>query len=175
MAGYPVRFALPMFIILPFFNKYLVKGVNAIFGKPKEGLADESKYEEQKEQAEALAQQKQLMQDPEYQKRLMAAAAMQSQQIPAQSQPVQPSMQGNFNKLSQITYTGRNQGNEVSEKQKDVTSKPDNGLNAEEDDTTYIPSTAPVQVTNQDTISKATEKALKKLDYLEKVAIKKVS
>ena len=48
--GYPIRFAIPMIVLVPFFNKILVKGVNGIFGKPKEGaLLDEGK--EEKEQA----------------------------------------------------------------------------------------------------------------------------
>ncbi len=48
-AGYPVRFILPMFILIPFFNKILVKGVNKIFGKPKEGaLLDEGKEDKEK-------------------------------------------------------------------------------------------------------------------------------
>lgn len=49
-AGYPARFILPMFILVPFFNKYLVKGVNAIFGKPaKDALADEGKEDKTNE------------------------------------------------------------------------------------------------------------------------------
>ena len=54
--GYPVRIILPFFIIVPFFNKILVKCVNAIFGKPKEGaLADEKKMEKMKEEQEQMA------------------------------------------------------------------------------------------------------------------------
>lgn len=51
MAGYPVRFILPMVVFATFFNKLAVKGCHAIFGKPKYSILDKEKFE--KEQAEA--------------------------------------------------------------------------------------------------------------------------
>ena len=46
MAGYPMRIALGMFILLPFFNKLAVKGSHLLFGKPKKLLLDEGKEPE---------------------------------------------------------------------------------------------------------------------------------
>lgn len=46
MAGYPMRIALGMFILLPFFNKLAVKGSHLLFGKPKKSLLDEGKEPE---------------------------------------------------------------------------------------------------------------------------------
>lgn len=53
-AGWPVRFIIPMFIILPFFNKIAVKAVHALVGKPKYSLLDESKIEEHNQKIEEL-------------------------------------------------------------------------------------------------------------------------
>ncbi len=46
MAGYPMRIALGMFILLPFFSKLAVKGSHLLFGKPKKSLLDEGKEPE---------------------------------------------------------------------------------------------------------------------------------
>ena len=146
MAGYPMRFGLPMFVFVPFLNKYLVKGVNAIFGKPKEGLADEGKYEEQKE---AKAQQQEL-----------------NNQIPAQ--PVQASsaavMAANQRKKpAQISYTGSLKDEETT-KQNNEKKAPDIPEHR------YIPSTDGVKLKNQDKTDAELEKALKRLETAEKAA-----
>ena len=58
-AGWPIRFLLPLMVILPFFNKIAVKATHAIVGKPKYSLLDEEKYTEmqEKEAAQQTAQQ----------------------------------------------------------------------------------------------------------------------
>lgn len=53
-AGWPIRFAIPMLVILPFFNKIAVKAVHAIVGKPKYSILDESKVEEHNKKIEEL-------------------------------------------------------------------------------------------------------------------------
>jgi len=53
-AGWPIRFAIPMLVIIPFFNKIMVKGVHALIGKPKYSLLDESKVEEHNQKVEEL-------------------------------------------------------------------------------------------------------------------------
>ena len=53
-AGWPIRFAIPMLLIVPFFNKIAVKGVHTIMGKPKYSLLDESKVEEHNQKVEQL-------------------------------------------------------------------------------------------------------------------------
>ena len=182
MAGYPMRFGLPMIVILPFFNKYLVKGVNAIFGKPKEGLADESKYEEQKEQAEALvAQQAQQPQLTEAQMAMLAnaVAAQQAQKKVTSAQPVAQVQPAN-NKNGQISHTGNPFKNEqtVQAASNNVTTKSDVKSDIKEqkvDINQYIPSSDPVIIKNKEEKDEAVEKALKRLAYFEKDAIKKLS
>lgn len=155
VAGYPVRFGIPMLLFIPFFNKYLVKGVNAIFGKPKEGLADESKYEEEKElQAEALNQQAQ--QQAAFQAN---NAAIQQQRVAAASAPVTVMAADRKRASAQISYTGR-----MKEDEKLNSDKPDIPKHR------YIPSTDPVKVKEQDNTDKEIEKAIKRLDKAEKRA-----
>ncbi len=66
MAGYPVRFLLPLMLILPFFNKIAVKCCHKIFGKPEYSLLDQEKYEKEqeklKEMQEAIKAQQQTQQ-----------------------------------------------------------------------------------------------------------------
>jgi len=182
MAGYPMRFGLPMIVILPFFNKYLVKGVNAIFGKPKEGLADESKYEEQKEQAEALAaQQGEQPQLTEAQMAMLAnaLAAQKAQQQVSPTASVQQ-IQAPNNKNGQISHTGnpfKNEQVSTSSNNNSVVAaeKKDDKKTQVVDTHQYIPSSDPVVIVNQDKMDDATEKALKRLAYFEKDAIKKLS
>ncbi len=52
MAGYPMRIALGMFILLPMFNKIAVKGSHLIFGKPKNSVLDEGKEEDKQVQSQ---------------------------------------------------------------------------------------------------------------------------
>ncbi|MBP3925269.1 hypothetical protein J6E39_08540 [bacterium] len=66
-AGYPVRIAAGMLMILPFISKFFVKGSHLIFGKPKNSVLDEGKEDKKAEEkaptpAEQLAQINQLEQ-----------------------------------------------------------------------------------------------------------------
>ena len=165
MAGYPVRFAIPLIVILPFFNKYLVKGVNAIIGKPKEGLADESKYEEQKEQAEALAAQ-------QAQQQQLAAAQMAALANTAKVQPASQSKPA-YNQNGQISHTGNASTQELKSNsaakastEKQVADKIDTA--------TYIPSSEPVKIVRKDNQDAQTEKLLRRLAYFEDEAMKKL-
>ena len=158
MAGYPVRFLVPMVIILPFFNKFLVKGVNSIFGKPKEGaLADEGKYEEQQEQ---------MQQSPSAQPEVHYA-----QQAPK----VAPAtFAANIkNNASQISYTGNPDNNQN-------TSNANQNANANEGSpdiptNRYIPSSDPVVVKENKLLDDETEKVLRRADNIEKAAMKTLS
>ena len=47
-AGYPLRFGLAMFVLMPFVSKTVTNVSNAIFGKPKNSVLDEEQDEEQK-------------------------------------------------------------------------------------------------------------------------------
>lgn len=46
IAGYPIRFIIPMFILSPFIAKIATKGSDAIFGKPTKSVLDEDKEPE---------------------------------------------------------------------------------------------------------------------------------
>ena len=145
IAGYPMRFGIPMFLLIPFFNKILVKGVNGIFGKPKEGLLDEGKIEEQQQQAQQMAQAQQLQQ-------------LQSQNVYAVPKAAHAG-------AAQISYTGKVKEDDVKEvKKQEPKEQPDIPKNR------YIPSTAPVKLKNADKKDKALEDALKRAERMEKRA-----
>lgn len=46
VAGYPIRFIIPMFLLSPFIAKIATKGSDAIFGKPTKSVLDEDKEPE---------------------------------------------------------------------------------------------------------------------------------
>ncbi len=46
IAGYPIRFIIPMFLLSPFIAKIATKGSDAIFGKPTKSVLDEDKEPE---------------------------------------------------------------------------------------------------------------------------------
>lgn len=56
MAGYPVRFLLPMVVFVTFFNKLAVKACHAVVGKPKYSILDKDKIEEEQKKAEEQKQ-----------------------------------------------------------------------------------------------------------------------
>lgn len=153
MAGYPVRFLLPMLVFMPFMNKYLVKGVNAVFGKPKEGaLADEGKEEEI-----AAQQQAQTAQQPANVAPAAAAAAIAQQ--PKQS--------------AQISYTGRAE-NEEKQTASNRTQTVDNKEQPDIPKNRYIPSTKAVKV-SEDKATDEVDKLLKRAEKIEKTAIETLS
>ena len=146
-AGYPVRFILPMAIFLPFMNKYLVKGTNAIFGKPTEGaLADEGKEEAEKENAHNPQQ------EVHYANRA------------ANSEPIYSNGAASYSdKQAQISYRGKstddNNNDDKSDKPVDV------------EENRYIPSSTPVQLKNDNKeLDAELQKILKRANYIEKVA-----
>ncbi len=102
MAGYPVRFILPMVVFVTFFNKLAVKGCHLIFGKPKYSILDKEKIEEeQAKQAELQNKQPQAM--PQQQPAQVAAATgasdtnlLNKYKTPQQPKPAQISSQGSL-------------------------------------------------------------------------------
>lgn len=165
MAGYPVRMIMPMLIFLPFMNKWLVKGVNKIFGKPTEGaLADEGKEEEKQEalKTQAAAPQAQAMpQTPQVAPAAAAASVKQyTQQVPNESG-------------AQISHTGlfgqKKQQEASTETQQKANSQPDIPKNR------YIPSPEGVKVKSNKTSDDNVDKLLKRADKIEKTAIETLS
>ena len=156
MSGYPVRFLAPMVIIMPFFNKYLVKGINSIFGKPKEGaLADEGKYEEEQEK---------INNSPSTQPEVHYA-----QQAPAVA-PVNVTAAAG-NNAAQISHTGNpnNSSNSDSQNNNKQDKQPDIPANR------YIPSSNPVEIKSDANIDPAIAKLLKRADLAEKNAMDALS
>lgn len=49
VAGYPLRFIIPMFLLSPFIAKIATKGAHAVFGKPTNSVLDEDKEPEKEE------------------------------------------------------------------------------------------------------------------------------
>ena len=56
-AGYPLRFGLAMFCLMPFISSTITKASNAIFGKPKNSVLDEEANEEAASKTENVNQQ----------------------------------------------------------------------------------------------------------------------
>lgn len=160
MAGYPVRFLLPMVVIMPFFNKYLVKGVNAIFGKPTEGaLADEGKEEEQAQANEQPKEQVHYANNTSAVAPALAAAE------------VKPDMPKAVKQGSSVTYTGSDaKAAEAQEKADQNNSKTEQ---ADIPKNRYIPSTNPVKTKAESTDE--LDKLLKRADKIEKNAIETLS
>ncbi len=164
MAGYPVRFLLPMVVFVSFFNKWLVKGVNAIFGKPKEALADESKHEEMQEAAKQQATEQEVT--AQQQRQLLAMAAAQAAQKQNNVQTQNPVAQAqNLQKSTQISHTGNPiKTAPLNEEKKTV--QPDIPENR------YIPSPEGVKIKDANKKDDALEKALARVDRMEKEAYK---
>ncbi len=167
MAGYPVRFLLPMVVFVSFFNKCLVKGVNAIFGKPKEALADESKHEEMQEAARQQASQQQVT--AEQQRQILAAAAaaqaaQQNKQVVSVQQAPQTSKASN-EPHAQISHTGN--PNNVQTETSQKSTQPDIP-----DEKRYIPSTEGVKIKDANKNDDTLEKALARVERMEKEAYK---
>lgn len=156
MAGYPVRFLLPMMIFIPFFNKIAVKGCHAVFGKPKYSILDESKAEEQNQKLEE-------------QQKLQAQLAAQPQQI-APAQLVNGVSTTNMlnkykaeqaSRAAQISHTGKL----IPDKE-----KPQKQEEPNEPVKKYIPSPEGVKIVQKS--SSEVDLALKRADEAEKQAIK---
>ena len=172
-AGYPVRFGIPMMLIIPFANKFLVKGSHLLFGKPKESLLDEEKFMEQQEKAQ------------EAQMQMQQANAM-NQGIPTYSTAQQAAYAGNNpnDKGAQISSRGRlvstpqsETANKNSEqKSPEKTSATGNEKTPEKPTYTYIPSSEGVKLkpVNQQNPSELDD-VLKKVDRIEQDAIKTLS
>lgn len=162
MAGYPVRFILPMVVFVTFFNKLAVKGCHMIFGKPKYSILDKEKIEEeQTKQAELQKKQQQAAQlqpaAPETVQAVPAAAntnLLNKYKIQQAPQPAQVSSQGSL--LHNVTQ--------------DKSPNQTKTQAAAQQKTRYIPSPEGVKIKNE-VPSAEVDIAMKQADAAEKQAL----
>jgi len=158
MAGYPMRIALGMFILLPMFNKIAVKGSHLIFGKPKHSLLDEGKEEENK-QAQTQTQIPPQLQNP---------AVQQTQQTDQKTANNQLNSQGQTNLLNK--YKNNPNAQQVFNQTQTTTTTNINNNNQQEPLRTYIPSPTGVVLNGQEDLS-AADAAMKRADSAEQQAL----
>lgn len=166
MAGYPMRIALGMFILLPFFNKIAVKGSHLIFGKPKHSVLDEGKEEAPKAQPQTQL-------PPQLQN-----TTQQTQQVRqvTQTGPVQYNAQGQSqtNLLNQYkNYQAVPQG--INNTQTITTTTTTNTVNTENQNNqeplrTYVPSPVGVVLNGKEDLT-AADAAMKRADSAEQLAL----
>ena len=183
MAGYPMRFALPMLVFIPFFNKIAVKACHAVVGKPKYSILDKEKFEkEQEEQAAKAAQ--------------MAAAQQATSQVSGTTAP--PSQSSNLldkyktaqmtsstsggnlldkykkqqaqTKPAQISSTGQVKPEEKKEEKTEKVTQPEGHQTIHK----YIPSPEGVKIVEKKQNLSEVDAALKRADIAEKMAIKEL-
>ncbi len=137
-AGYPLRFGLAMFVLMPFVSKVITKASNAIFGKPKNSVLDEGTEEQTAKDENVNAQLARLRQD-----------AIQRQQAVAQHQQA---VQANANspRMDMLTKYKQNQNHNSSHVVNNTTNIYNNQASQEDKQPepvrTYIPSPVGVQV-----------------------------
>lgn len=159
MAGYPMRIALGMFILLPMFNKIAVKGSHLIFGKPKHSVLDEGKEEENKPQTQT-----------QIPPQLQNPAAQQTQQT-VQTTNSQISSSGQTNLLDKYRNNpNAQQGFNTTQTTTTTTTSNINNTNPQEPLRTYVPSPVGVILNNQEDLS-AADAAMKKADAAEQQAL----
>jgi len=160
MAGYPVRFLLPMAVFVTFFNKIAVKCCHAIVGKPKYSLLDESKVEEHNQKLEE-------------QEQLRAQLAAQPKVIAPVQQVGGVSTTNMLNKYRQQQASGAAQISHTGSlfPWKNKSDKKEETSNKEQKPKVnrYIPSPEGVKITEKNTAE--VDLALKRADLAEKQAI----
>ena len=167
MAGYPMRIALGMMIILPFFNKIAVKTTHAIVGKPKHSVLDEGKEEEQKQEVQQPQNQNQLppqLQDgynPQQQTQQQTV-----QQTVTQNTPLAPLGQSPTNLLNKY----RNGNYQTTTTTTTTTNTVNNPQKPQEPVRTYIPSPVGVIVNNAEDATSA-DQAMRRADIAEQQAL----
>ena len=164
MAGYPMRIALGMMIILPFFNKIAVKTCHAIVGKPKHSVLDEGKEEEQKQEVQKpqnqLPPQLQDQYNPQQQTQQQTV-----QQTFAQN-PNAPYTQSPTNLLNKY----KNGNYQTATTTTTTTNTVNNPQKPQEPVRTYIPSPVGVIVNNAEDATSADE-AMRRADIAEQQAL----
>ena len=147
MAGYPMRIALGMMVILPFLSKLVVKGTHMIVGKPKHSILDEGKEEQ-----------------------VNNANNPNSTQLPQQLQTEQnPNAQSDTNLLDQ--YKNPNQRANGDTNTYIPSPEPFRPKETpEEPYRTYVPSPMGAQIANNEDLTEA-DAALKRADVAEKLAL----
>lgn len=170
MAGYPMRIALGMMIILPFFNKIAVKTCHAIVGKPKHSVLDEGKEEEQKaQQAEQAQQQNQL--PPQLQDGYNSQNPQ--QQVQQQTIQQQTMTQNSDNTYVQSPTNLLNKyknGNYQTTTTTTTTINTVNNQKSQEPVRTYVPSPAGVILNNAEDAT-AADQAMRRADLAEQQAL----
>ncbi len=168
MAGYPMRIALGMFIILPFLSKLAVKGSHLLFGKPKNSLLDEGKEKPEQAQPQQTQLPPQLQQVP---------------QQPVQQQPAQQTITTRTNSTSSTAMPQGQSPTNLLNKYKNgtttttTTTTTTQTINSNNNSTpaepvrTYIPSPLGVQIINQQEDTSAADLAMQRADGAEKLAL----
>ena len=166
MAGYPMRFALGMMILLPMFNKIAVKTSHLLFGKPKHSILDEGKEEEQKAQAQKAQQLQQMQQ----------AQQAQSQQTTTQTVQNTQTLNGQQSQSNLLNkYKSNPQNGTQNSTTTTTTTTTTNTVNntpktPTEPVRTYIPSPQGVVVNNQ-TDTSAADAAMLRANNAEQIAL----
>lgn len=97
--GWPVRFLIPMMVIMPFFNKLAVKATHAVVGKPKYSILDQEKIEKEQEKAQEAQQAAQSEQ--------AAQQTAETQKIPEVRKPKDPNSYDSDTNLIKMTANGQ--------------------------------------------------------------------
>lgn len=151
-AGYPLRFGLALFVLMPFIASATTKISNAIFGKPKNSVLDEDKEDENLKAENVNAQLARLRQD-----------ALQRQQAIAQhNQAVKAN--NNAPRMDMLTKYKQNQNgqNVVNNTTNIYNNEPKKEEKEQEPLRTYIPSPVGVQtqLPNVDAANQAMQRSM---------------
>lgn len=152
--GWPVRFLLPMMVIMPFLNKIAVKGTHAIVGKPKYSILDQEKIEKEQEKAQEAMQEQQAAQNGQQvqQDSVNNSPSAQTPNIPEIRKPKDPNSYDSDTNLIKMTANGQ---------------KIDIKDNKPEEDNRYIPN--PQGMVPQNTVDTSeADNAIAQADKIEK-------
>ena len=153
-AGYPLRFGLAMFILMPFVANATTKISNFIFGKPKNSVLDEDKEDETAKAENVNAQLARLRQD----------ALQRQQAVAAHNQTVKAN--ANAPRMDMLTKYRQHQNanNEVNNTTNIYNNQPQKQEEAKEPEPvrTYIPSPVGVQavIQNVDPANQALQRSM---------------
>ena len=158
-AGYPLRFGLAMFVLMPFVSKTITKASNAIFGKPKVSVLDEEQAEEQKTKDENVNKQLAALRQDAMARQQASMAhqqmAQQYQNAPKMDMLTKYKQGQNPNGYSTVTNTTNINNTYVGQPQQIEQKQP-------EPVRTYIPSPVGVQVAapNMDAANAAMQRSM---------------
>jgi len=158
-AGYPLRFGLAMFVLMPFISKTITKASNAIFGKPKVSVLDEEEIEEQKAKEENVNKQLAALRQDAIARQQATQAhqqiAQQYQNAPRMDMLTKYKQGQNPNGYNTVTNTTNINNTYVGQPQQQEQKQP-------EPVRTYIPSPVGVQVAapNMDAANAAMQRSM---------------